>query len=312
MRTYDAETVSQTGVFLESELNRRDPTLYEPIVGTTWQRDIELREDVVMTDESASFDKIEYGAGGATGKGKSWAGKNATSAPAVSVLQSRITQNLHLWAQGADWTIIELAQAQTLGRPIDDQKFAAVRLKFQLDADEMVYVGDEVKGAPGLINSPNIPVFGLTRNWLTATPSDILADINGYLSAYLARTANVLAPTELRLPTDRFSALCRPVSEAGTISILSYVAAECVAAKKNGKPLDIQDLKWLDGAGAGGLDRAVAYRRDKDMVRWSHVPMQRTEVQNQGLYQNVTYYCRLGEVEFVQPETILYGDFAEG
>lgn len=312
MRTYDAETVSQTGVFLESELDRRDPTLYEPIVGVTWQRDIDLREDVVVTDESASFDKVEYGAAGSQGNGKSWAAKNDTSAASASVQQSRTTQPLHLWAEDADWTIIELAQAQTLGRPIDDQKFSAVKLKFQLDADEMVYAGDQMKGATGLINSAAIPAFGLEADWATATPTAILADVNGFLAAYLARTGQVMAPTQLLLPPDRFSALCRPISDAGTISILSWIAQECVAAKKNARPLEILDLKWLEGAGVGGLDRAVAYRREKDKVRWSHVPLQRTEVQNVRLWQRVTYYCRLGEVEFVQPETILYGDFAEG
>lgn len=308
MRTFDSRTIRSTGVFLESELNRRDPTLYEPIIGVTWQRDIDLREDVVATDDSTSFDTIDYAAVGGAGSNKSWAGTTAT-ASSVSVALKRTIQGLHLWQQGASWTILELEKAQALGRPVDEQKFQAIKMKFQLDADEMVYVGDQAKGATGLINRAGIPVVGMTKNWMTATPDEILADINLFMAGYMNRTGSILAPTQLLLPPDRFTALCRPMGPASNVSILTYVSQECVAAKKNGRSLEIYDLKWLQGAGVAKRDRAVLYRREKPMIRWPHVPIQRTPTSFVGINHLVDWYGLLGEVEFVQPETVLYADF---
>ena len=44
--TYDQATVDSTGAFLVNELERLDPMMHEPLASVTWQRDIDLREDV--------------------------------------------------------------------------------------------------------------------------------------------------------------------------------------------------------------------------------------------------------------------------
>ena len=44
--TFDQMTVDSTGAFLVSELERMDQTMHEPLLITTWSRDMPLREDV--------------------------------------------------------------------------------------------------------------------------------------------------------------------------------------------------------------------------------------------------------------------------
>ena len=53
--TYDQRTIDGTGAFLIGELERLDQTLHMPLVSTTWSRDIDLREDVTVADETSSF-----------------------------------------------------------------------------------------------------------------------------------------------------------------------------------------------------------------------------------------------------------------
>ena len=53
-RFTDAE-ISSTGAFLVGELERLDPTLYEPITDFTWGRDIDLRTDVTIADEVLDY-----------------------------------------------------------------------------------------------------------------------------------------------------------------------------------------------------------------------------------------------------------------
>jgi hypothetical protein len=76
----------------------------------------------------------------------------------------------------------------------------------------------------------------------------------------------------------------------------------------NGRPLNIQPLKWLSGAGAGGTDRMLIYTKDRNRVRYPLVPLQRTPLENRSIYQITTYFGRLGQVEIVYPETLAYVD----
>ena len=49
------------------------------------------------------------------------------------------------------WTVIELQAAQQVGRPIDTQKYDGMQLKWQMDNDEQVYVGDSALNLKGLV-----------------------------------------------------------------------------------------------------------------------------------------------------------------
>jgi hypothetical protein len=54
MSTHDGRTVDSAGAFLVNELERLDPTLHMPLAAVTWSRDVDLRGDVTIADESAS------------------------------------------------------------------------------------------------------------------------------------------------------------------------------------------------------------------------------------------------------------------
>lgn len=308
MRTYDRRTIDATGTFLVGELERLDKTINLPLASVTWQRDIDLREDVTMGDETSSFTVTDFAASGFSGSGKSWVGKNSTAIAGVSLDIAKTPSPLHLWAREMGWSIPELEAAQQVGRPIDTQKYDGLKLKHQMDVDEMVYIGDTVVGAYGLLNNPVIPPYGFVADWLTASPDDILTDINGFIDHAAKRSAYAVYPRQLRLPANKFAALTRPVSLAGSESILSYVSKQCVSAIINGQPLEILPLKWLSGRGVGGHDRAVLYTRDKKYVRYPMVPLQKTPLEHRGIHQLVTYFGKLGHVEFVYPETVSYAD----
>lgn len=51
------------------------------------------------------------------------------------------------------WTVIELQAAQQVGRPIDTQKYDGMQLKWQMDNDEQVYVGDSALNLKGLVTT---------------------------------------------------------------------------------------------------------------------------------------------------------------
>ena len=158
-RTHDGRTVDSTGAFLVGELERLDQTLHMPLASVSWSRDIDLREDVTIADDVSSFTLSTFasagglGAGNGVGNGKAWIGKTSNQIGGVGLDIAKISNPLRPWGLEIKYSIMELESAAKLGRPVDQQKFEGLQLKFQMDVDEQVYFGDSSTGDTGLINN---------------------------------------------------------------------------------------------------------------------------------------------------------------
>ena len=309
--TYDSRTIDSAGAFMVGELERLDQTLNMPLADVTWSRDIDLRSDVSIGDEASSFTNSSFAAtGGASPNGKSWVGKDSDAINSVSVDIGKTAQPLTLWALQLGWTIPELESAMRVGRPVDVQKYNALTLKFNMDVDEQVYIGDGQLGVEGLVNSSKVASTNVPGAvWASKTPQQILDDVNLILNNAWLASGFAIVPDKLLLPPLLYGSLVtRIVSDAGNISILEFLKNNSLANARNGRPLDIQPSKWLTGRGAAGSNRMVAYTQNENRVRFPMVPLQRTPVEYRDLRQLTTYFGRLGVVEFIYPETVAYAD----
>lgn len=323
LQTFDRRTIDSTGSFLIGELERLDQTLHEPLVDVVWPRDIDLREDVTVADEVSSFTNSTFASsGGINPNGISWIGKDATTVASLALDIGKTAQPLNLWGQEVSYTIPELESAMKLGRPVDAQKYAGMKLKHQMDTDQMVFIGDSALNIPGLVNANSIitpyTVAKGAQNstlWTTKTPDEILADVDTLINAAWQAAAWAVVPNCLRLPPFQFSWLVsQKVSNAGNMSILKYIQENNLAAQK-GQKLTIDANKWLIGQGVGGtplvlntVDRMMAYTRDPNRVRYPMTMLGRTPLEYRSIWHITTYYGRLGQMEFVYPETIAYAD----
>lgn len=328
-KTHDGRTVDSTGAFLVGELERLDQTLNMPLASVTWSRDIELREDVSLGDELSSFTLStiaaagNLGAGNGIRNGKAWIGKSTDQIGGVSVDIGKQAFPLTLWGMEVKYTIPELESAARMGRPVDDQKTEGLKLKHQMDIDEQVYVGDASLGVTGLVNNSlvtnvsNVPNGALgSPLWTNKTPAEILADVNALLTSVWATSAYAEMANRILLPPSDFGYIAQQlISSAGTVSILKYLLENNVLTASGKGQLEILPAKWLVGAGVGGtigtpgtVDRMMAYRKEKRLVRYPMTAIQRTPIQYESIYHKMTYYCRLGVVEVVYPETIGYRD----
>lgn len=312
LMTFDARTIDSAGVFLIGELERLDQRLHMPLATVSWSRDIALREDVSIADEFSSFTNSSFAAApGVQGSGKAWVGKDSNAITGISLDIGKTSNPLPLWAMQLGWTLPELESAQKLGRPVDQQKFAGMQLKYQMDIDEQVYIGDTALGFTGLVNSSLVTnvANATTGTWSTATADQILADINELLNSVWTASAYAVCPSKLLIDPVNYSRLVsKLVSSAGNISILEFLKQNSLSNSINGRPLDIQPVKWLTSRGTSNTNRMVAYTPDEDKVRFPLVPLQRTPLEYRDLRQLTTYFGRLGVVEFVYPETIGYRD----
>ncbi len=323
MMTFDKDTMDSTGSFLVGELERLDQTLHEPLYDVTWTRDIDLREDVSIADEVSSFSLSSFAAAGSPNpQGINWIGKNSNAIPGIALDIAKQSQPLIPWGMEIGYTILELLSAQQLGRPVDAQKHAGMAIKYQMDIDQMVYVGDvAVTGKYGMLNSPSVNVAAVAAGgsgytqWEEKTADEILEDVNALLYQGWKQAGYAVCPSKLLLPPEKFAyILSQKVSTAGNVSILSFLEDNSIALKKNGKKLDIQPVKWLEGLGTPmgsplqATDRMVAYTQDVNRVRFPLVPIQRTPLEYRSLSHLTTYYGRIGVVEIVYASCMYYAD----
>ncbi|ADW76571.1 Protein of unknown function DUF2184 (plasmid) [Rahnella aceris] len=310
MQTFDQATVDGTGAFLIHELERLDQTLNMPLVSFTWGRDIQLREDVSIADEISSFSQSGFSASGSpASNGKNWLSKTATAIAGVNVDLSKQGFPLTLWGMELGWTLPELQAAAQVGRPIDSQKYEGMQLKWNMDTDEQVYIGDTGLNIKGLLNLSQITATNAAKTFATSTPDEMRVAINTVLSLAWANSAYSMVPTDLLIPPEQYALLASTiVSTAGNQSLLTYLETNTIAYHQNGRPLNIRPVKWAKGIGTGATDRMVAYTNDKKFVRFPMVPLMSVPVQYRGLYQLVTYYGKLGAVEPVYTETLAYMD----
>lgn len=326
--THDGKVVDSTGAFLVGELERLDPTIHEPLVAVSWSRDIDLRDDVTIGDEVSSFTVSTYssagglGTGNGIGNGKAWSGRTTTQISNVDVDIAKTPNPLRPWSLEIKYSIFELESAALAGRPIDAQRLDALQLKHQMDIDEQVYIGDTTTGDTGLHNNSlvsaatNFPAgSGGQTQWVNKTPDEILTDVNNALTTTWANAAWAVAPGRVLIPPTQYGYIATAkISLAGNVSILKYVQENNLVSSA-GKKLEIYPVKWGIGAGVGGtigtagtVDRMVVYSKEKKYVRFPMTILQRTPIQYDGVYHKSTYYCRLGRVEAVYPETISYWD----
>lgn len=306
-----------------NQLDNLDKRLYEPLVSVSWGRDIKLRSGITMANESTSFIRSAFAAAGSLnnpatanlGGNMPWISAETTSIPGVSINGERVVLPLRLLAREVSYTSPELERSNLLGQPIDAQKIDALNILYQMNTDQMVYIGSGDVGATGLVNSSLVTAGSVATGvsggttWASKTPVEILADVNTLLKDTWTSSALAVCPDKLLLPPTQFSLIASSlISSAGNMSILEFIKKNSIALTINGRELDIQPVKWLTGRGDSASDRMVAYTNDESRVRFPMVPIRRETPYYQGIRFTAPYLWAFGEVEFVYPETLRYGD----
>lgn len=308
--------------YFVNQLDNFDTKLHEPLTSVSWGRDIDLRPGITMANESTSFTRSGFAAPATLKNGSSsdggnmpWISAETTAIAGIDINGERIVVPLRLLARENSYTSVELERSQLLGQPIDTQKGDALNLSYQMNIDQMVYIGSSDVGATGLLNSPLVGASSVATGisgeteWVSKTPLEILADVNALLSAVWLASAYAVMPSELRVPPNQFALLSSTlISSAGSTSILKFLQDNSIALAVNGKALNIQPIKWLVGRGEGDTDRMLAYTKDLNRVRFPMVPIRRETPYYQGIRFTAPYIWAFGEVEFVYPETLRYAD----
>jgi hypothetical protein len=305
-----------------NQLENLDKRLYEPLVSVTWGRDIKLRPGITMSNESTSFIQSAFAGaatlnvqGGSAGGNIPWISAETDAIPGISINGNKVTTPLRLAGRELTYTSVELERSQLTGQPIDAQKMDAMNILYQMNTDQMVYVGSSDVGATGLINNSSVTAGSVATGisgstlWTNKTPDEILADVNALLESTWAASGFAVCPGKLLLPPLQFSYLTsQKVSSAGNVSVYKFLKENTISLEINGKELDIVPVKWLTGAGVSSTNRMVAYTNEESRVRFPMVPIRRETAYYHGIRYTAPYIWAMGQIEFVYPETVQYAD----
>jgi hypothetical protein len=310
---FDQVAIDSTGVFFQTELTRVDPVLNQPLADFTWSRDVDIGP-LDIGDEVTAFDVMKYTAvGGIQPGGKSFIGSKTTEVGNVGLDTERKTSPTFVWAEAVQKTVIELAQAAKLGRNLDSSLLDALNMKKNVDLQNQVYLGDTLQAVRGLVNQAGVTAANVVTGvggllWTQKTDDEILRDINEILVANWAATGYTTMPRRLGLPPIKFAMLVSRKIANGSMSLAKYLSENSIAMNTNGVALEIVPMRELVGAGVGATDRMISYTKRKDYLRIPLSSVQSTPMQYKDLYQRVVYYCRVGVIELVKPETLRYAD----
>lgn len=302
--------------YFVNQLDNLDKRLYEPLVSVTWSRDIPLRAGVTMSQESTSFIRSSFAAPGSLSVGTGsnggnmpWISAETNAITGVDINGQRIVTPLRLLARELSYTSVELERSQLTGQPIDLQKMDAMNTLYQMNTDQMVYIGSADVSATGLLNNASTynsqVVQGVSgsRLWSAKTPDEILSDVNTLLNSVWSNSAFAICPSTLLVPPAQFAYICsQKVSSAGNVSILKFLQENSISTVQNGK-LDISPVKWQTGRGTGGADQMSVYTKDESRIRMPMVPVRRETAYYSGIRYTAPYLWAFGEIEFVYPET---------
>lgn len=211
------------------------------------------------------------------------------------------------------YSVQEMREASFTGQPLEQRKANAARRAFEERLDAIVQVGDSSFGLLGLLNQPNASLFTVAPGasaltpWANKTPDEILRDLNGIINGVWTSTKQLWRPNRLLLPPAQFTYIAStPRSATSDTTILEFFI---LAQKAMGN--DVEVLAWypLEGAGAAGTDRMVAYTASPDHIQII-LPMDFTQnaPQWEGLELVTDCDGRCGGVVVYYPLAMAYGD----
>jgi len=208
------------------------------------------------------------------------------------------------------YSVQEIRAARKTGFPLDQRKMMTAREAYLRKENRLALFGDSDLGMVGFLNHPNatevmLPADGnggLTT-WASKSPEQILRDLHQMVNTVVELTNEVERPDTLLLTVKAFTKVSTTKLGIEAETVLSFFKKTTPYIK------EVATLVELKGAGQGGADRAVVYKRDPLKLAMQ-VPQdfEMFPPQERGLEFEVPCHGRFGGVIVYKPLSILYAD----
>lgn len=240
-----------------------------------------------------------------------WINGNADDIALAGTELARHETSVHMAGIGYGYGYEEINQAQMLGINLTADDAMAARRAYEEMVDRVALQGDTTKGFSGLINSSAVTAAAVTTGaWAAATEDQILGDINNIILAVGTDTQYTAMADTLLLPYAKLNLLATNRLGDTQMTILEFLRRNNTYTAMTGQELTIRAVRGLETAGAAGVARMVAYRRNPQVLKL-HIPMPHRFLpvyQGGPLNFVVPGVFRLGGLDIRRPKEVRYGD----
>lgn len=139
---------------------------------------------------------------------------------------------------------------------------AAMRKGYERHVEEVFFFGYSALGFDGWINTPNVPATNAGAKaaggttWAVATALEIIKDVTDAVKFIVSDTKGVFRPNRISLPIDQYLLIATmPSGSLLNETVLTYLQRTLTAI--TGGAFTFEQVRYLDGAGAGATDRMV-------------------------------------------------------
>lgn len=235
--------------------------------------------------------------------------------PRVDISGSEETIKIKSIGDSYGYNIQEIRGARMSGVPLDAKRASAARRAIEESVDNICQNGGVMSevGAFGLLNQPNATSYTIPNGasgsplWANKTPEEIAADLFGIVSNCVTVTKEVEIPNTILLPLASFELISKKrMGDGSNDTILNFVQTNLTKA---GRPCEIKSWYACDTAGALGVKRMVAYKRDPESLELIlPVAFEQFPPEKNGLEYETICHARAGGVVAYYPLSINYGD----
>lgn len=285
--------------FTEQQVFER---LYTPM---QYEQLIPLSFDAGEWATSIRFEVYDY-----TGQGKRSSGKGR-DINLVGVAYAQVSYPVLNGDIGYDYNMEELRQSAYLRKPVNETKLAAAVDGYRRHMNFVGLYGETSDNVTGLLNNAFVPHGNApTGSWNTATPAQILADLNsGILGVWQSTNFNDMI-TDVGISPAAFAYISStPRSDNSDKTILQYLLENNIAKTQRGIDLVFTPVYGMDTAGVGATRRALFYVKSPlRLVMHVPLPLRFLAPQFVGLAVEVPGEYKYSGVEWRYPKSAYYMD----
>ena len=231
----------------------------------------------------------------------------ADDLPRVDVLAKEYPAPIKSLGASYGFSIQDLRRAAMSGSQLDTKRAMATRRAQEQAVDTIAAFGNAAAGLGGFTNNTNVAIVAPDNApWSTATPLEIVADINKLVNSIITATLETFVPETLVMDSASFLLInSRPMSSTGDSdkTILRHVL------DNNPYLRNIDQWIKLNDAGAASVTRLVCYKRDPEVVELV-IPQEYEQFppQARNLEFVIPTHSRIGGVSVRYPLAMAYMD----
>lgn len=200
-----------------------------------------------------------------TGQAKFINGKG-DDIPLVGLTMGKFEQTVAMAGIGYGFSLEEVGAAQQLNRNLNTEGADAAVMAYEQMVDRVAFLGDSQLGVVGLFNATGITEVAAGALIAAMTPQEILALINGQITAIMAATNGIELADTVVLPLAVYGDIAtRQLAPESDRTVMDFIQRSNVYTMRTGQPLMIMGSHRL-------TNTIMIYRRDPRVLKM-HMPM---------------------------------------